>query len=60
MPEPANTIIRVVYRERVEPTATFEDMSKRIAELQSLDKELFELKLTATEDGWTCDEAQVA
>lgn len=55
--DPANTIIRVIYRERYDKSATYEGMSKMIAELQTMDKELFEMKLmaTPTDDGWMCD-----
>lgn len=50
--EPANTIIRVVYRERYDPGATYEEMRKNIIRLQQLDKKLFELRLAVTVDGW--------
>ena len=50
--EPANTIIRVIYRERYDPNATFEGMRKTIIQLQKLDKQLFEIRLAATENGW--------
>lgn len=57
VPEPANTIIRVVYRERYEPDATYEGIARTIASLQKADKELFELKLMATDNGWQQCEA---
>lgn len=50
--EPANTIIRVIYKERDDKSATFEDMARMIAEIQKLDKQLFEMKLMATDGGW--------
>jgi DNA-binding transcriptional regulator YiaG len=57
--EPANTIIRIVYKERYDPTATFEGLSKQIRRLQALDKEHYELKLVETAEGWSaagCEE----
>jgi DNA-binding transcriptional regulator YiaG len=52
VPDPANTIIRVIYRERYDETATYEGMAKKIAQLQKLDKEYFEMLFTPTQDGW--------
>jgi putative transcriptional regulator len=61
--EPANTIIRVVYEQRYTPTASFEGLSKKIRELQALDKELHEMKLQITAKGWEpldCEERRAA
>lgn len=52
VPEHANKIIRLVYKERNEPSVTYEGLSKQIKELQALDKEVFELRLVATPEGW--------
>jgi putative transcriptional regulator len=54
--EPANTIIRVVYEQRFRPSANYEELSKAIRQLQAIDKELHELKLTMTADGWKAEE----
>jgi putative transcriptional regulator len=53
--EPANTIVRFVYKERFDAKETFEGFAKHIRDLQSIDKKLHELKLEvkATESGWT-------
>ena len=53
IPEPANTIIRVVYRERYDPKATYEGMAKAIRDYQAFDKHHFEMLLT--DDGWVCE-----
>lgn len=62
--EPANTIVRVIYRERYDPSATYEEMRKQIIRLQQLDRELFEMRLMATANGWEasddCAELAVA
>jgi DNA-binding transcriptional regulator YiaG len=58
VPDPANTIIRVVYKERYDPTVTFEGLSKDIWSLQALDRKALELKLVSTADGWR--EKQIA
>lgn len=50
--EPANTIIRFVYQQRFNPKAQFEEVSRTIRELQALDKQLHELKLKKTGEGW--------
>jgi putative transcriptional regulator len=55
VPEPANRIIRVIYRERYDPNATFEGMSKEIEELQRLDREVHELRLKVTKEGWVLE-----
>ncbi len=52
VPNPANTIIRIVYKERNDPTATFEGLSKDIRNLQTLDRKTHEMKLVSTADGW--------
>jgi len=52
VPDPANTIIRIVYKERYDPTATFEGLSKDIRNLQTLDRKTHEIKLISTTDGW--------
>jgi hypothetical protein len=57
VPGPANTIIRVIYRERYDRSATYEGMAKEIADLQEADKKLFEVKLRATKHGWECQAA---
>lgn len=55
--EPANTIIRFVYKQRNDPSVKFEEMSKQIKRIQELDKELHELKLELknTKQGWEAD-----
>jgi putative transcriptional regulator len=60
--EPANTIIRVVYKERYDETATYEGTAKQlIAQLQLLDRQYFEMRLTPTEHGWcSAQEAKAA
>jgi putative transcriptional regulator len=50
--EPANFIIRFVYTQRFNPTASFEGLSKKIRELQVIDKEIHEMKLKSTAEGW--------
>jgi DNA-binding transcriptional regulator YiaG len=51
--EPANFIIRFVYKQRFTPEAQYEQFSKEIQRLQALDKEFHELKLRNTkEEGW--------
>jgi DNA-binding transcriptional regulator YiaG len=57
VPEPANTLIRFVYKERLDPSETFEHFSRAIAELQKFDKAVNELKLRATAHGWEPAEA---
>lgn len=57
VPDPANTIIRVVYKERLDPTATYEGLAKVISQLQQMDKKYFEMRLTPTKDGWCKQEA---
>jgi len=52
VPDPANTIIRIVYKERFDPTVTFEGLSKDIRNLQALDRKAYEMKLVSTDDGW--------
>ena len=52
VPDPANTIIRIVYKERYDPTATFEGLFKDIRSLQALDRKAHEMKLVSTADGW--------
>lgn len=52
IPEPANTIIRFIYKQRYEPTAQFEKVSKMLAALHKADKDHFEMRLTPTKDGW--------
>jgi DNA-binding transcriptional regulator YiaG len=58
VPEPANTIIRIVYKERYDPTVTFEGLSRDIRNLQALDRKAHEMKLVSTADGWR--EEQIA
>jgi DNA-binding transcriptional regulator YiaG len=50
--DPANMIVRVIYRERYDPAVTYENLSKKIRRLQQLDKQLFELMLSSTDNGW--------
>ena len=50
--EPANTIVRFVYEQRVNPATSYEELSRTIRQLQALDKELHELKLRSTAEGW--------
>jgi hypothetical protein len=50
--EPANTIVRFVYEQRVNPTASYEELSKMMKQLQAADKAFHELKLRATAEGW--------
>lgn len=57
VPEPANRIIRVIYRQRYDRTATFEGMSKEIEELQRLDREVHELRLKVTKEGWVLEDS---
>jgi len=52
VPDPANTIVRIVYKERYDPNATFEGLSKDIRNLQALDRKTHEMKLVSTADGW--------
>jgi len=52
VPDPANTIIRIVYKERYDPTVTFEGLSKDIRNLQALDRKTHEMKLVSTANGW--------
>jgi putative transcriptional regulator len=56
--EPANTIIRFVYEQRFKPSANFEELSKTIKQIQVLDKELHEMKLKNTAEGWKPVECQ--
>ena len=56
--EPANTIVRFVYEQRANPSTNFEELSKLIKQLQALDKELHELKLRSTAEGWKPVECQ--
>ncbi len=61
--DPANTLIRFVYEQRVTPTANFEELSKMIRELQLLDKRPHEMKLEMTAQGWkplNCQERHAA
>lgn len=53
--EPANTIIRVIYEQRFNPTAKYEEISKKIQEVQHLDRKMHELKLRMTANGWTVE-----
>ena len=50
--EPANTIIRVVYQQRFDPSVSFEGMAQKIRDLQAADKKLHEMQLLNTADGW--------
>ena len=50
--EPANTIVRFVYEQRMNPSTSYEELSKMIRQLQVLDKEFHELKLRSTAHGW--------
>jgi DNA-binding transcriptional regulator YiaG len=59
VPEPANTIIRFVYKERFSPKGTLEEFSKAIADLQKADERLFELHLRKTDHGWEADQIMV-
>jgi putative transcriptional regulator len=52
IPEPANTIIRFIYKQRREPTAQFEKVSLMLAALHEADRDYFEMRLTPTKDGW--------
>jgi DNA-binding transcriptional regulator YiaG len=56
--EGANKLIRFVYEQRFNPTANtkYEELSKKIEELQALDKKLHELKLVSTAAGWTAED----
>jgi putative transcriptional regulator len=58
--EPANTIIRHVYQQRFNPSASFEELSKLIQQFQMVDKKLHELrfKIKAAEDGWKAVECK--
>ena len=58
VPNPANTIIRIIYQERYDPTATFEGLSKTLQSLQVMDRKAHEMKLVSTADGWR--EKQIA
>jgi len=60
VPEPANTMIRFIYRERTNPSTTYEQFSLAVAELQKADKALFEIRLQATDLGWETDDCKVA
>lgn len=60
VPEPANTMIRFFYRERTNPSETYEEFSKAIAELQELDKALFEMRLRSTDHGWEAHDEMIA
>ena len=60
VPEPANSIIRFIYKERIDPSETLEEFSRVIAELQKRDKRTFELHLMATEDGWCAEDDRAA
>jgi putative transcriptional regulator len=52
VPDPANTIIRIVYKERHDPSVTFEGLCKDIRNSQVHDRKAHEMKLVSTADGW--------
>jgi len=70
--EPANTIIRHVYDQRMNPSAAknYEELSKLIQQFQAVDKQLHETKLKLKEmklvlkaqngDGWKAEECQIS
>jgi transcriptional regulator with XRE-family HTH domain len=61
--EPANTIVRFVHEQRVNPATNYEELSRMIKQLQAFDKAFHELKLRATAEGWKvvdCPEQRVA
>jgi len=60
--EPANFIIRFIYKQRFTPEAQYEEFSKELQRLQVLDKEFHELKLRNNGKGWEpqCDEKEAA
>lgn len=50
--EPANLLVRHIYRERFDRSATYEGLYEQIRRFQALDKEIHELKLAITKKGW--------
>lgn len=58
--EPANQLIRFIYEQRFDPSANYEETTKRIKRLQALDKQFHEMKLKITKDGWQEDCSKAA
>lgn len=56
--EPANTIVRFIYQQRVDPSTSYEELHRLIKQFQALDKELHEMKLRSTAEGWKQVECQ--
>lgn len=50
--EPANTLIRFIYKQRFNPSANYEELTKTIKRLQALDRQMHEFKLKITTEGW--------
>jgi putative transcriptional regulator len=64
--EPANTMIRFIYKQTYQPDANFVEMSKALRRVQELDRELHELKLqkrkltiriNETEKAWVVEQS---
>jgi putative transcriptional regulator len=58
--EPANMLIRFIYKQRFHPSANFEQFSQQFQKLQALDKQCHELALKITADGWMAVEEKQA
>jgi len=60
--EPANRLVRFIYKQRFTPDANFEELSKSIRKLQALDRKVHEMKFERknAEKGWVAKLANAA
>ena len=60
--EPANRLVRFIYKQRFTPDANFEELSKTIKRLQAFDRKVHEMKfeMKNAEKGWEAKLAHAA